>query len=180
MVDLLLTCLLKAITKTVVFIMVSQLLCLHDCTGPSYEWSCLKILHQLSGLLFQLGGIFGQQVCFPFSLIHFEWTWMVFFAYSAVPWKRNKHPVPDKHSVPTVNKCPWALNQIITVDRCHSLGCHGHLLHLVACTNLSVTFPPPSLCTVFIFDDFNQNSLWPHSKKYIYPTPGLHFSLFCW
>lgn len=131
--------------------MVSQLLCLHDCTGPSYEWSCLKILHQLSGLLFQLGGIFGQQVCFPFSLIHFEWTWMVFFAYSAVPWKRNKHPVPDKHSVPTVNKCPWALNQIITVDRCHSLGCHGHLLHLVACTNLSVTFPPlPSALYLFL------------------------------
>lgn len=28
---------LSLITKTVVFIMVSQLLCLHDCTGPSYE-----------------------------------------------------------------------------------------------------------------------------------------------
>ena len=38
--------------------------------------------------------------------------------------------------MPTVNKCPWALNQIITVDRCHSLGCHGYLLRLVACTNL--------------------------------------------
>ena len=75
---------------------------------------------------------------------------MVFFAYSAVPWKRNKHPVPDKHSVPTVNKCPWALNQIITVDRCHSLGCHGYLLHLVACTNLSVTFPPPSTLCLFL------------------------------
>ena len=37
------------------------------------------------------------------------------------------------------------------MDRCHSLGGHGYLLHLVACTNLPITFPSSPPSTLYLF-----------------------------
>lgn len=56
--------------KKVVFFSVSQLSCRRECTVPSNERSCLKILQRLLGWSFQQGTIQGQQVRFPVFLIH--------------------------------------------------------------------------------------------------------------